>query len=166
MKKYALKDFDVFCGDDELIRLYDKKELRKTMELKSLDRFFSGRDEFRQYISFYGRLIGLERYAVLDSHGDIDKANRWVYYDGDKMHPIQTWINAVDGKYSALLFNTCNPGKKQPSSKTSILMIPDSDINEFERQPIFSLIVPDIGELDLYTISDGIKKLEDKLTAR
>ncbi|MDA1196982.1 MAG: hypothetical protein O2779_03400 [Nanoarchaeota archaeon] len=129
-----------------------------------LNQFFGNRPEYREYIDLYGNINGLDRYALLVAHGETN--GKWAYHDGKKEYTVQSWINRVDGKYSGLLLCVCNPGGHTPKSKRSILVVPDSDIDfrpGAERDPIFSLLVPKVGELDSYTIGYETEQLRKQL---
>lgn len=165
MKKFELKQGDLYFGDHEIGEfLADISDAQYFFD-STLDQFFENRLEYREYIEIYGKKQGLDRYALLTAHGDaIDK---WVYFDDDKQYAVQSWINKVDGKYSGLLLCVCNPGSYTPKSKKSILIVPDSDIDFSQKSdvkdPIFSLLVPKIGELDLYTIGHEVEQLKKRL---
>ncbi|MBI4983599.1 hypothetical protein HZC32_03060 [Candidatus Woesearchaeota archaeon] len=152
------------------MRKFNKKNFFNTeniplLMLYTIDHFFGNRPEYREYIDLYGKIHGLDRYALLAADGDTN--GKWVYFDGKKEYAVQSWINKVDGKYSGLLLCVCNPGSHSPKSKKSILVVPDSDIDftgiYAGRDPIFSLLVPRIGELDIYTVGYEMEQLKKQL---
>ena len=104
---------------------------------------------------------------MLDAHGGTKR--EWVYYDHGKEHTVQRWINSVDGKYSGLLICVCNPNIHTPTSKKSILMIPDHDIAiakvgiDIGRNVCFDLYVPEKGIIDPYTIDYEIRQLKSNI---
>ena len=168
MDKFILNDGDLYFGDHELKEsLKDDYDSQDHMD-EILESFFSGRGDYRRFIDLCGQVNGLERFALLEAHGDTN--GDWVYYDGEKEYEVQRWINSVDGNYSALLICVCNPGTHTPKSKKSVLMIPDSDIDFIAgggaitgRNVCFDLYVPKKGLLDFYTIDYEIEQLEKRL---
>lgn len=100
----------------------------------------------------------------MTAHADTN--GKWIYFDREKGHNVQSWINRVDGKYSGLLLCVCNPGSHTPRSKRSILVVPDSDIDftgsHAGRAPIFSLLIPKIGEVDSCTIGYELEQLKKR----
>ncbi len=171
MDKFELREGDLYLGDHEMHEILDDSSVfssRQRYMDTLLENFFRGREDYRRFIDLYGRVNGLERCALLEAHGNTN--GDWVYQDNGKTYRVQTWVNSVDGKYSALLLCVCNPGTHTPKSKKSVLMIPD-DIIEFigsggttpERNVCFDLYVPKKGLLDSYTIGYEIKQLEKSL---
>ncbi len=163
MRKFELKQGDLYFGDHEIGEsLEDTSDAQDFLDNK-LNQFFGNRPEYREYIDLYGKIHGLDRYALLAAHADTN--GRWVYFDAEREYAVQSWINKVDGKYSGLLLCVCNPGSHTPKSKKSILVVPDSDIDfrGVGRDPIFSLLVPKVGELDSYTIDYETEQLRKQL---
>jgi len=164
MRKFELEQGDLYFGNHEIGEsLEDIDDAQDFLDTK-LDQFFGNRPEYREYIDLYGKIHGLDRYALLAAHADTN--GKWVYFDGEREYAVQSWINEVDGKYSGLLLCVCNPRSHIPKSKKSILVVPDSDIDFrpwSERDPIFSLLVPKVGELDSYTIGYETEQLRKQL---
>jgi hypothetical protein len=163
MRTFTLGQGDLYLGDHERgDRLESTNDAQDFLDEK-LDQFFGNAHEYRAYIDLYGRVHGLEKYALLAAHGDTN--GEWVYLDGGKEHAVQSWINKVDGDYSGLLLCVCNPGSHTPNSAKSILLVPDSDIDyrTGERDPIFSLLVPKVGELYSYTVGYELEQLRKQL---
>jgi hypothetical protein len=122
---------------------------------------FINKNNFKKYIDLYGNINNLDKYAMLSGHGYYNKD--WFYYDNINYFTVQSWIDKFDGKYSALLLCICNLGNSTPKSEKSIIFLPDYivDFRTYpKRETIFSLIVPNLGEIDSYTIDYELKRLE------
>lgn len=88
--------------------------------------------------------------AMLVAHG-ISYGGNWNYYDDDKPHPVQDWINRNDGKARVLIAYPCNPNIVSIKSKRS-LVLHARGIASFDDYKAFSqkarLYVPGQGYLD------------------
>ncbi len=161
MRQFTLRQGDLYFGDHEIGGLLKNTSDAQEFLDKTLCQILGERPEYKEYIDLYGQIHRLERYASLAAHGDT--SGKWVYFDREKEYAVQSWINEVDGKYSGLLLCVCNPGSHTPKSKKSILVVPDSNIDftgmYAGRDPIFSLLVPRIGELDSSTIGYELEQL-------
>lgn len=125
---------------------------------------FDSQPKYKEFVDLYGKLNQLERYALLVAHGDSN--GKWKYYDGKRGLNVQSWINKHDGQYSGLLLCVCNPENDTPTIRKSALLIADRDIHESRGaidNPVYNLLVPDIGEIDGYTIDHEIEQLRGKL---
>lgn len=170
MKKFELKQGDLYAGDHEICKTFEDKNLpnffKQVFLDEKIDQFFQSNPKFKEYIDLYGKINNLSRYALLAAHGD-DNRGRWVYYNKEKEYSVQSWINKVDGKYSGIFLCTCNPSNHTPKSKKSILVVPDSDVDftgiHTRRNTIFSLLVPKIGEIDSYTIFYELEQLKSQI---
>jgi len=166
MRKFELEQGYLYFGDHKIGEfMKDTDDAQDFLDTK-LNQFFGSRPEYREYIDLYGKIYGLDRYALLAAYGDTN--GKWVYFDEEREYAVQSWINKVDGKYSGLLLCVCNPGSHTPKSKKSILVVPDSDIDftggmYAGRDPIFSLLVPKVGELDSYIIGYEMEQLRKQL---
>jgi len=160
MKKFTLKQGDLYYGNDEIGKslkgIYDAQVFFDSV----LINFLRDRPKFKEYIDLYGKIHGLDRYAFLAAHGYTN--GKWGCFDGKKEYTVQSWIDRVDGRYSGLLLCVCNPGNHTPKSKKSILVIPDRNVGPAE-EAIFSLLDPRLGEVDSYTIDCKIKQLSKEL---
>ena len=173
MEKHTLSEGDLFVSEQVLIEdPWNEDELDMKLEF-ILSNALDGRPLNKKYIELYGQLKKLKRIAALDAHGYSN--GEWKLSEGSHgeiKRPVQDWIDENDGKYSALVLRVCNPGHHTPRSKRSILVVPDSIVGNFDpsthelindREDIYSLIVPKIGEVDSYTIEYEIEKLRKKL---
>jgi hypothetical protein len=161
MKRFKLEQGDLYISQQRINeRFFEGPDYHLEGRL---EHFFGERPSFREYIDLYGRFNKLPRIALLEAHGDAN--GDWVFYDGDNgeiERSVQNWINRKDGKYSALLLCVCNPESHTPRSKKSILVVPDTTINlgiNPDHEIIFDLIVPDIGNVDSYTINYEMEQL-------
>ena len=160
MNKFELREGDLYFGDHGIGRsLEDTGDAQDFLDTK-LNQFFGNGLEYKEYIDLYGKIHGLDRYALLAAHGDTN--DKWVYFDGEKEYAVQSWINKFDGKYSALLLCVCNPGNHTPKYKKFIIVVPDGIVNfsGAVRATIFDMLVPKIGEVTSYTIDYELKKLK------
>ena len=163
MRKFTLGQGDLYLGDHERCDCLESITDAQYFLDEKLDQFFGSTPEYREYIDLYGQVHDLEKYALLVAHADTN--GEWVYFDGGREHTVQSWVDNVDGNYSGLLLCVCNPGSHTPKSEKSILLVPDSDIDyvSSEREPIFSLLVPEVGELYSYTVSYELEQLRKQL---
>jgi hypothetical protein len=186
MKKLELDEGDLYIseqvmGDGAISESEDYPGMLENSYLDShLGTFFEHRPSFKEYIDLYGQLNNLPRIAMLKAHGGTKgnlytKSEDWVFRHGPRgeyKRPVQDWIDENDGKYSALLLAVCNMGSHTPKSKKSILMIPDKeisfsgDISRVDREAVFDLIFPGIGEIDSYTIDYELERLKEQMASR
>ena len=99
-----------------------------------------------------------DRKAALCAHGDFSH-NKWVYYNNDAEHSVQSWINKLDGSYKLLLVNSCNSGGAAAYSKKSALLLPDRDFSAAELEDGLmrvELYIPNAGYIDSYCIDEYI----------
>ncbi|MBT3405966.1 hypothetical protein HN419_02245 [Candidatus Woesearchaeota archaeon] len=163
MRTFELGQADLYLGDHERCGSLESIADAQTFLDEKLNQFFGNTPEYREYIDLYGLVHGLEKYALLAAHADTN--GEWVYFDEGREHSVQSWVNEVDGNYSGLLLCVCNPGSHTPNSAKSILLVSDSDIDyrTGERDPIFSLLVPEVGELYSYTVGYELEQLRTQL---
>ncbi len=151
MTEFRLRQGDLYFVDKEIETDLDKICSAEDFFDETLKSFFRERLKYKEYIDLYGKTHSLNRYAVLMGDGGTSD-NRWVYSDGKKESVVQSWVDQVDGKYSALLLFVSNPGSHTPTSKQSILVVPDGVIMLGHRSPLYNLLVPEVGEVDPYTV--------------
>ena len=160
MEKFSFEDAD-FYVDAQILR-EDSEGVSVRNFFEYWTRFlFKDTPKFKEYLDNYGNINGLNKYALLCIHGASN--NGWFYIDGNKSYSMQSWIDWADGEYSALVLAVCNSGAYTPKSKKSILFVPDKIIyggKGLEDSPVFSLIVPGIGEIDSYTIDYELEELK------
>lgn len=177
MKQYKLTKGDVLVSEDIFKRDFvnlgaDTDDIARRMLNDDIDSYLENQIlEYREYVDLYSKLRRLNRLAMLVAHGGFkgDLKNReWIYYDNKKEYSIQDWINSVDGKYHSLLFCVCNPGTCEPSSKKSLLFVPDRDIGGkiYDLGTCYHLYVPRIGVVDSYTINYELNRLKEKINLK
>lgn len=118
----------------------------------------------REYVHLYLHHIRHQRTAFLLAHGDCIN-NEWRYFDGGKACSVQKWIKRREGDYGLLIIASCNPGGHTPSSRRSLLMIPDtvlSGIHMSLGECKVSLIHPKHGEMS-YTIEHELAEIKHRI---
>jgi hypothetical protein len=173
MKIFNFRKGDLYVSEDQFEEFNKNggafKDLKKNAKFhfdQTFDGVFSQRPKFEEYFSMYGSVNKLnKKYAILNAHGNTDK--KWIYFDGDEVHSVQSWINSVDGKYSGLLLCVCNPGMHTPKSRISPIVVPDHIVNfgNIKRDGIFSILEPDflgMEEIDSYIIDYKVKELKQE----
>ena len=174
MKKFEFEQGDLYLGDHEFPEDsydFESSNERITGEKDALNLFnerleniIEARPEFKEYIGLWGEARNLDKYGVLVAHGDSNEG--WIYFDKGKEMLVQSWIDSVDGKYSGLLLNACNPGSHTPASKKSVLVVPDGDVDfspTAGKETIFDLIVLGIGEIDSNSMDYELRDLKKEL---
>ncbi len=172
MQTITTKEADVFISEDVLEEEKDTEGYLVTTE-DAISAFIKANPHIIEAVLLYSGLTGLKKIAILSAHGG-EHDNRWVYYDKNKKTPVQTWIKKYDGKYAALLFFSCNTAGLTPTSKKSMLIVPDRNVRlqDFGSAPNviepvkFTMIVPKIGEIDAYSIDYFIKQWREELQKR
>ncbi len=165
MRKFNFKEGDMYISQ-QIIKELGARITKDYLEW-GLDNLLGSRPYFREYIDLYGRLNNLPKFALLEAHGNTN--GDWVFYDGpngDIKRSVQKWIDENDGNYSGLLLCVCNPGEHTPNSKKSILLVPDTNVDfrgGDSGETAFSLLVPEVGEINAYTIDHELGKLREKL---
>lgn len=164
MKKHQFEEGDLHVSPDfaEDFSINSLAEARDYFNY-SLALILMDKPKYGEFIYLYGKSNGLERDAMLAAHGEDE--DEWVYDDGNRIGKIQSWINKNDGKYRSLILNSCNPEHHTPYSEKSILLIPDKISSEegvYERDVIYSLIAPQIGEVN-HTIDYEIDQLRKSM---
>ncbi len=94
----------------------------------------------------------LERTAILRARGSAQK-DVWLFSDGDKNVPVQSWIDEHDKKYGALFLHVDG--------------FTTADIYS-ERAAVFThneLYVPMLGYVDSYIVEDFAKKMSEAADA-
>ena len=132
-----------------------------------------------EYSKLYGKLKGLEKDAILEAHGISE--GKWKYLDRRKAYNVQKWINSVDGKYSGIILDVCNPNADKARTKKSLLIFPFIEIRtpgDFleiigEEGNLWNLlsnhsgtsniILPGGKEITNYTINYELNKLREKV---
>tara|TARA_Y100000310_G_C20571038_1_gene758046 strand:+ start:703 stop:1224 length:522 start_codon:yes stop_codon:yes gene_type:complete len=168
MQTFYLDEGDLYITDDiakELgVNTVDEAEDELERSLKLL---LQERPKFREFIDVYGQVNGLAGLAVLSAHGLAnDSSSTWKYVDGEGVEEIQTWIDSNDGDYSALLLYSCNGDHYTPTSKQSVILVPDRkiiDIPHIFNEPVYSLLVPGREEVDSNTVDYEIEEMKKKL---
>lgn len=168
MIKLKFNKGDLFCSE-ELAKIYLTGELESEVETyadRILERVFESLPESEEYINAWGQLKGLSRLAILSAHGSSN--GKWMYSDVKGEHEVNRWIGRVDGKYSGLIIDVCNPGTHVPISKKSIVMFPDHDVstlamacNTKTKPASYELYVPKIGEINPMVIEYELRQLKD-----
>ncbi len=161
MKYFTFNQADLFISKEQYTgqRRLDKSTPEQILNLE-LSRFFENYPLFEKYINEFGQRNGLEKVALLVAHGDEEEG--WRYYEGNNSFLVQDWINKNDGKYKALLLSVCNPEHVDVKYHKSIIMLPDTDLDfRGSNSAVFTLLVPNVGEIDAYTIGYELKQLSD-----
>jgi len=133
-----------------------------------LKRVFKSFPEAKEYISVWGKVNSLSGLAILDAHGSSN--GKWTYSDSRGDHEINRWIGRMDSKYSGLIIDVCNPGTHAPTSRKSVVMFPDRDVNtrahtsNTETKPAcYTLYVPEIGEVNSMVVEYELRQLKKRL---
>ena len=166
MHIYNFKEGDLFIADDIVAddELETEEEAQDKFD-KSLRIMLNPNPLFREFIDLYGKSHDLERYAVLSTHGG-SYNNKWIYFDGNKSHYVQNWIDTNDGNYSALFLFMCNDGAFTPRSEQSLLVVPDRRLNEtpnVAENSIYGIVVPRANEVDSNTVEYEVAQLRERL---
>lgn len=182
MRKHKIEQGDYFVSDDFLRTLKEEMQLveetpKKELNSQEICQIFaeaalSSISEdlaIREYQKLYGKLIGLEKIAILNAHGDVSEGN-WVYIDEKQERPVQNWINKRDGKYSSLILFSCyNPHELNLSSKKSLLLIPDRiigldyDLLSVLNKVCWTIFDPRLGEVSPYAYDYEINQMKKQL---
>jgi hypothetical protein len=119
--------FDLFLADD-LFHPYSDDLYHEPRRLtnNALNRFFGPARSIHgcSYEDLDSVLTkrGKNRIAVLHAHevDDEMKEEEWVYCDGHKTEPVQSWIDQRDGEnYGALVIVCCNGERVGPDLRTT-----------------------------------------------
>lgn len=176
MKQYNLEKVDLWISEDMFkkdfvnLKIDDSDEkIRKLLNHRFSFYLENQSPEYGEYANLYGKLDKLDKFAMLIAEGGVkgDLKNKiWTYYDNEEEYLVQDWINSVDGKYHSLLFLVCNLGVCEPTSKKSLLFVPDREIAEAQALDLgtcCSLYVPKIGMVNDYTIGYELNELKGKI---
>ncbi len=179
MKTFQLTQGDLYISDDCLKELFKVDKESGYQHYKSaedvlrdrLDLILEERPKFQEYLDLYKKQSGLDKFALLEAHGD--SGAKWLYFDKRKRHSIQKWVNSIDGKYAAILFHVCNPQSEVISSKKSILVVPDNTVGDWTNasdsrcaigeNANYDIFHPTIGKISSYTVDYELSKLEKLL---
>ena len=161
MRRFNSGLADLFISREEAEdnKVRNQSDAEKFIDEK-IDQFFYGKETFREYCELYAKLERLKPYAILATHGSTN--GEWIYFDGDNERSVQRWINLRDGNYGSLLIYACNPGIHTPSSKKTLLWVPDSDVilSKICRGGYtFDLITPTKGIINSYSIDYEFEQL-------
>jgi hypothetical protein len=161
------KDVRIFTTNEFLEELNKSKkhdDMEETKEYfielfhRLFEEFLEG--QYREYIRRFAKINGLKGFAVLHIHGNYENG-RWAYYDKDRMRPVQNWVRRQDGKFACIVCFLCNPGHLSARARHSLLLLPDRDIKGSDEFNI-SLIDPNEGEINDYTLAHYLRKLRKK----
>lgn len=131
----------------------------------NLDLFVNRNPKHKEYIKRFSKSHGLTGTIMLDADGD-EEDGRYIYWDEDKSHPVQDWINCHDGRAAVLLLRCCNPSSSGIQSRSSIILVPNYDFSEIRQdgenagETIVEMYVPGKGYIDSYTIDYELKQLK------
>ncbi len=153
MKEIKTLKGTLYVAEDLVENYQDNPEKMLNVDLEQT---FLHTPLFKTYFETYGEKNNLSKLAILDAHGSSKDKEKWMYWDGDEKYLVQDWIDEKDGKYSGLILRVCNDHGHTPRSKKSTLVVP----NRGEIINSFNLIVPNVGEIDEYTIEYELEKLK------
>ena len=167
LKKYILDDVDLFYSTDikSDFNLNDEKSLEYYISV-IMQKFLERNYLYRELINLNSIRRGLEsRKAILDAHGESED-NVWMYRVGDKVIPVQNWINRMDGKYTTLVLHCCNVGSYSIYSKKSAILVPDNTYSEMLcniGECNIELYIPGKGYISSYTIESDLVEMKKSL---
>jgi hypothetical protein len=109
----------------------------------------------------------LKRFALLLAHGGIGPKGEWCFWDGERPRRVQEWIDEQDGKFACLIVFSCNPGHFDAHSRKSLLVLADRDVTLREGPGgyVLSLLDPQFGEVDDYTIESRLAELRQAVSS-
>ena len=154
MKKYNLgnlvsdDEIDLFASSD-MIKEFDleKESQQKQFIFDTLFFFIDSNSHIKKLMNLYLSHNNLQNQAILAAHGGSD-GYRWLYADGEKLRPVQTWINRNDGNYGTLLLCCCNSGAHEIRSRKSAILVPNQDYSgerQYRSEVQIELYLPKIG---------------------
>ena len=141
---------------------------------RKLENLLSGRDDLREFTEIFNDFGQFEEsYAILHTHGAL-KDGKWAYVDdAGKAHLVQNWIKGMDGKYGTLILAVCADQDQVPSSKKSLLLVPDADASmghtmrgEWVTSSALDLYHPKEGRVDSYVIDALVRDLKEQVEKR
>lgn len=112
--------------------------------------FVRRRKLFREIAERYSAKHNLHGYAILEAHGGAKNGN-WYFYDGQRKHVLQHWIDKIDGDVLAILVYSCNVRNVELRSQQSILVHSTRKFNHIQligRRVPLRIYVPPAGYLD------------------
>lgn len=112
---------------------------------------FTKQPLFTEAINAWGKLKGLHRYLMLESHGYV-REGRWVLSVEGSNIPAQQWIDENDGKYAALILFACNPKNHEIISAESAVLHANRTFSIYSSDaystPLARLYIPGEGYLE------------------
>jgi len=135
-----------------------------------LDSFFEVNPKFRELAEMHGKLSGLSGEASWYAHRTADhQQSMWVFMDKEKSFPVQSWINAQDGKYATLIIACCNPFSNEIYSRRSAVIHYNYIYSGYKQKHgdgQLELYLPKIGYVSSYLIDYFIAKFKKSLEAK
>lgn len=161
--EYTYGDITLFYSKD----IKEEHELNRKVDLDTISfnilrNFLELNSNYNTLVETYAKKKGLENIAILMAHGNEIK-NKWHYFNEDKSFSVQSWINKMDGKYKALIIDSCNPGRNVIKSKKSPVLVPNETYSNqlFDKDRVqIEFFLPEVGYIDSYMIEEELEKLK------
>jgi len=121
---------------------------------------FTRRRLFRELLSSYADLHGLEGYVLLRAHGGLRK-KKWAFSDfpgGGRGYLVHNFIDGLDGRCLAIFLDICHPRHAKVHAQKSIVIHPHGKVNLLaliKGQADLMIYVPGYGYLEN---SHGLKR--------
>jgi hypothetical protein len=83
-----------------------------------------------KYIEAFKSFHPDKKTAILVAHGGMSgmRSREWIFTGNTSTHSLQEWINRYEEEYSVIFIVCCNPGYISVSSRSALLVVPDSDV--------------------------------------
>ena len=160
MKMYPAGEYDLYVGDPRTdLGIASSSNVQELIS-QAVDPLFHACPLYSKYVAAYGARLGIGPSAVLIAHGGTNAAGEWVITDEYRTVSIQSWIDEADGRYAAIIFRVCNPGRCIPVTLQSLLFVPFGAVyTEASDLNCYYLVDPFVGEVSPYTIEHDLSKL-------
>ncbi len=119
-KRRSGKTTYYYCDDD-----HDFQKQNFDTYVRWLTYDFTKRKTFKRLLDAYGRLTGIDGYALIEAHGSSHNGI-WTFDDGSR---IQELLDEVDGKYMGVFLCVCNPDNSCIETEKSAVIHPAGNIN-------------------------------------
>ncbi len=161
--EYGKIDFFYSPDMKKDIELNDKTAL-DIVVWTTLDSFIGLNPEYKKIIEVNAKKKNLEKIAILAAHG-VEKEGKWFYFVNEDVKSMQRWISSVDGKYKAIILNSCNPGRNEIYTKKTPIIAPNETFSYkllLQGKVQIELIMPETGHVDSYMLEEELRKLQEK----
>ncbi len=151
MRKIEHEGFDHLVSVDweEPYRFLPSDTVRIISESR-LD-LFTKQSLFAEVINAWGKIKGLHRNLMLESHGYV-REGIWVLSMEGTHKPAQQWIDENDGEYAALIIFACNPNNNEITSAESAVLHANRNFSIYSSNaystPLARLYIPGEGYLE------------------